>query len=141
MHGKEQERQPGRDPVLPKVGIFYVTDGQLHLDVTPLYEGEDYGDFKTHANSHMHYWTVLARTLKKPTHFSYDYYPRGRVNYSNIEQRFYLYLDRCLIKSAETVQAIIEAMDLSDQSVEVCTDEHYQCAVCNANYVPDIISL
>jgi hypothetical protein len=40
-------------------------------------EGEDYGEFKTHSNSHLDYWDGLATSLKMPKHCSHDYHPRG----------------------------------------------------------------
>jgi hypothetical protein len=30
-------------------------------------------------------------------------------------------------------------MHLADQVVDILTDEHYQCAICNPHYVPDVI--
>jgi hypothetical protein len=61
------------------------------------------------------------------------------VNYARPEARYRLYLDRCLLHERRLVQAIIQCMHLADQAVELCTDEHYQCAVCNPEYVADVI--
>jgi hypothetical protein len=101
-------------------------------------EAEAYRDFKTHPHGHVEYWPCLATRLNILRPLSYDYYPRGRVNCAKMEQRYFLYLDRCLMKRPEIVRSIKESMSLSDQEVEIMTDEHYQCAVCHADDVPDV---
>jgi hypothetical protein len=30
-------------------------------------------------------------------------------------------------------------MHVADQAIEILTDDHYQCARCNPQYVPDVI--
>jgi hypothetical protein len=124
-------------PATPQVGIFYVIDGALFLDCTPAPEAEPYGDFQTHPTGHVGWWPGLVRRLKRRPPRSYDYYPRGRVTYARPERRYQLYLDRCLLKEPVLVQAIIRRMALVDQAVAIMTDEHYQCAACNPDYVAD----
>jgi hypothetical protein len=123
----------------PQVGIFYVIDGALYLECTAVLEAEAYGDFQTHPNGHVEFWPGLVRRLNIWPLRSYDYYPRGRVNYAKSEGQYRLYLDRCLLKEPTLVQAIIQHMHLADQAVAILTDQHYQCAVCNPDYVPDEI--
>jgi hypothetical protein len=139
MHEHPAQKSSPKPPAAPQVGIFYVIDGALYLECTPVLEAEDYGDFKTHPNGHVEWWPWLVKRLNLPRPLSYDYYPRGRVNYAKPEGRYRLYLDRCLLKERHMVQAIIQRMHLADQGVAIMTDEHYQCAVCNRNYVPDAI--
>jgi hypothetical protein len=121
------------------VGIFYVIEGAVYLDCTPMLEAEDYGEFKTHPHGHVAYWPWLATRLNILRPLSYDYYPRGRVNYAKTGGSHRLYLDACLLKDPTMVQSIIQRLHLADQVVEILTDEHYQCAVCNRDYVPDVI--
>jgi hypothetical protein len=128
-----------RPSAAPQVGIFYVIDEAIYLECTPVLEAEEYGEFKTHPNGHLEYWPLLAKRLNILRPLSYDYYPRGRVNYAKLEGRYRLYLDRCLLKQPTIIQSIIQHMHLADQAVEILTDEHYQCAVCNPDYVPDVI--
>ena len=123
----------------PQVGIFYVIDGALYLECTPVLEAEAYGDFQTHPNGHLEWWPWLVKRLNLLRPLSYDYYPRGRVNYARPEGCYRLYLDRCLLKEPHMVQSIIQRMHLADQEVAIVTDEHYQCAVCNPDYVADEI--
>src|SRR2546427_1894379 len=123
----------------PQVGIFYVIEGALYLECTPMLEAEDYGDFATHPTGHVEWWPGLVGRLNIWPPRSYDYYPRGRVTYAKLEGRYRLYLDRCLLKKSHMAQSVVQHMHLPDQAVEIVTDEHYQCAVCNRAYVPDVI--
>jgi hypothetical protein len=137
------DEHPSQEPcsrpsAAPQVGIFYVIEGAVYLDCTPMLEAEDYGEFKTHPNGHVEFWPGLVRRLNIWPPWSYDYYPRGRVNYAKMEGRYRLYLDACLLKDPTMVQSIIQRLHLADQAVEILTDEHYQCAVCNRDYVPDV---
>jgi hypothetical protein len=128
-----------RPSALPQVGIFYVIEGALYLECTPVLEAEDCRDCKTHPHGHVEIWPWLVTRLNILRPLSYDYYPRGRVNYAKPEGSNRLYLDPCLLKERHLVQSIIQRMHLADQAVEILTDEHYQCAVCNFDYVPDVI--
>jgi hypothetical protein len=98
----------------PQVGIIYVIEGALYLECTPMLEAEAYGDFQTHPNGHVEWWPGLVRRLRLRPPRSYDYYPRGRVNYTRPEARYRLYLDRCLLNERSMVQAIIQSMHLAD---------------------------
>jgi hypothetical protein len=123
----------------PRVGIFYVIDVDLYIESTPMIEGEDWGDFKTYPNGHIEYWAVLTKQLKLSSCLSYDFYPRGRVSYSKAQDRYMLYIDRSLVKNRQTIRLIKRELCLSNQRVELATDEHYQCSICNPCYVPDFI--
>ena len=102
-------------------------------------EGEDWEDFKTYPNGHMEYWTVLTKQLSLSNCLSYDLYPRGRVSYARGQQTYRLDLDRCLVKNRLTIRLIKRELCLLRQRVELSTDEHYQCRLCNPHYVPDLI--
>jgi hypothetical protein len=117
MNEHSAQEPCARPSAAPQVGIFYVIDGVLYLDCTPVLEAEDYGDFKTHPNGHVEWWPGLVRRLHIWSPQSYDYYPRGRVNYARPEGCYQLYLDRCLLKERTIVQAIIQHMHLTDQAV------------------------
>jgi len=105
----------------------------------PMIEGEDWGDFKTYPNGHMEYWAVLTKQLRLLSCLSYDFYPRGRVSYAKAQDTYMLYLDRCLVKNRQTIRLIKRKLCLFNQQVELSTDEHDQCSICNPYYVPDFI--
>jgi hypothetical protein len=87
-----QERVSGQS-ALPQAGIFYVIDAAIYLEGTPVLEAEDDGEFKTHPNGHVEYWPLLAKRLNIVRPLSYDYYPRGRMNYAKTEESYRFYLD------------------------------------------------
>src|SRR5689334_5528113 len=83
---------------VPKVGIFFVVDDQLLLDMVPVEQGDPYGDTIGHG-SHYEFWDILVPRNGVEKRFkarAYDAYPRGRVVYFTQEKRFVLYADQCL---------------------------------------------
>jgi hypothetical protein len=124
---------------LPRVGISYVIGVDLYIESIPMSESEDWDDFKTYPNGHMEYWSVLTKRLNLSSCLSYDFYPRGRVSYAKVQDKYMLYLDRCLVKNRQTIRLIKRELGLLKQWVELSTDEHYQCSICNPHDVPDFI--
>ena len=95
----------------PCVGIVWaVADGSgpllLITDLTPLAEAEPYGDFLTHPHGHHEVWEgwrrlgpagLARRGLPALIAWhEYEHFPRGRVVFDTITDRFTLYSDRRL---------------------------------------------
>lgn len=120
----------------PKVGIFFIVDGESLVDAVPLEAAEAYGDALQHGG-HYEFWESLVpktATEKKLRARAYDAYPRGRVVYFSVEEMFRVYMDKCL--TAGTLEVIRERFGLMGSiQVEVKGDEHYRCAGCNPNYM------
>ena len=57
-----------QDHSQPRVGIFWLYNGKLVTDSTPLSEAEPYCDFLAHAKGHIDYWTELQERGAIPTH-------------------------------------------------------------------------
>jgi hypothetical protein len=123
----------------PRVGIFFIIGVDLYIESMPMIEGEDWVEFKTYPNSHIEYWTVLTKQLSLSSCLSYDFYPRGRVSYAKAQDKYRLSLDRCLVKNRQAIRLIKRELCLLNQRVELSTDEHYQCSICNPYYVPDFL--
>ena len=122
----------------PKVGIFYVIGGKLVSDTTPTKEAEDYGDFKSHPNSHFKFWVLLKRfAFPKYKHLDYDYFPRGRVVYNKVKDEYSIYLDKCVVKDKKMLGQVKNEFNLpyNKRKVIVGFDYHYQCKKCNPKYV------
>lgn len=122
----------------PEVGIFWVIDNEVYLDTTPVREAENYGDFKVHDVDHFSYWEDQLSSSRSPIHLQakgkdYDYFPRGRTVYAVDEDKYYVYVDKCIDKTM--VNKVISLMRLPLAKVEVKYDRHYQCAKCDKNYV------
>ena len=119
MTGKQQ----------PLVGIFWMFEGRLIIDSSPLSEAEVYGDCLTHRNSHIDFWTEQQRTRAIPPEIEYEESPRGRVTYDTKLRKYHLLADRCILKNEAAVARIMKAMHLPVNTI-VDTDAHYVCAGC-----------
>ena len=53
------------------VGIFWLVNGRLLFDSTPLSKAERYGDHLTHPPSHIDVWTQYQRSGKAPRESEY----------------------------------------------------------------------
>ena len=116
-----------------KVGIFFVVQGYLLIEATPLAHGEPYGD-AVNFSGHFDYWQVFNPKNAVEHLFknhAYDYFPRGRVVYFNQNKSFKLYVDRCITK--DEIKNIAIAFQLP--TYQLARDEHYQCASCNPDYL------
>jgi len=117
----------------PKVGIFFVVNGDLVFDAVPLEHGELYGD-AVGFSGHYDYWQALVPQSPTEQLFKshvYDYFPRGRVVYFKDPSSFRLYADRCTRKA--DIEKVAAAFQLP--AYRLARDEHYRCAGCNSEYV------
>lgn len=114
------------------VGIIFMYGRELLLEKTPVDDAEDYGSSKTHPNGHQNLWDALQRSGKIPLDVEYDEVPRGRVTYDGQDQRFRIFLDRCIRKQSNTVDQIIAAFGLDGlgSRISVEGDSHYRCPAC-----------
>jgi len=113
------------------VGIFWLHDGKLIIDTTPVSMAEPYGTALTHPSGHIDHWERLQRTGAVPADVEYEEEPRGRVVFDGREQRFHLMADKCILGRRDVVAGIMEVMHLPDDTA-VSTDEHYRCRHCLA---------
>jgi hypothetical protein len=116
--------------IVPQVGIFWLVDGKPLIDITPLREAEDYGDFKTHPRSHLEAWSLFQERGIAPPDIEYEEFPRGRVMFNTKTGWFALLADRCILGDKRIVSQIMSAMHLPIENVDEDTDSHYRCLVC-----------
>jgi hypothetical protein len=114
----------------PSVGIFWILDGKLILDVTPIGRAELYGEALGHARGHAEHWTRLQRRGVVSRDFEYDDPARGRVVYFPKRMEFVLYADRCILTRKTLIRRIMIAMHLPTHRTKITTDEHYRCLYC-----------
>lgn len=124
-----QFKQANREPSEPRVGIFWLYDGRLIIDSTPLSKAELYGDALTYALGHIDHWAVLQERGAVPIEVEYDEPPRGRVGYDTRRKEFLMFADRCIIENAAAVKTIIARLHLPEDT-EPLTDLQYSCPVC-----------
>jgi hypothetical protein len=115
---------------VPHVGIFWLLNGKLIIDSTPLDEAEPYGDHLTHSRSHIDVWEQWRLSAKVPRESEYEEFPRGRVMYNTKTQRFTLLADRCILRDKDVVSRIISELHLPGENTDKGTDEHYRCSSC-----------
>jgi hypothetical protein len=123
------QRNTARQAPEPHVGIFWLCDGKLLIDSTPLPEAEDYGDFKTHPRSHLEAWTVFRQRGIVPIDTEYEEHPRGRVIYDTKTCQFTMLADRCILKKRELVEKIKSELGLP-KDTKIGPDSHYRCFAC-----------
>lgn len=110
-----------------EVCLFFYVNGKFLIHGCSLEEAEHYGDFLVYPQSHFEIWEAhYAR--RYPVDF--DYFPRGRVAYRKNDDTFQILYDRCL---EERIRDFVNANYTG--KVSLGYDEHYQCHMCNENYV------
>ena len=114
----------------PCVGIFWVFDGQLIVDSTPVSQAQIYGNSLGHATGHVDHWALLQQSGTVPPEVEYEEPPRGRVVYDKCEKRFYLLGDRCILAQENIVQMIMTAFHLPLDATSTGEDAHYRCSEC-----------
>jgi hypothetical protein len=113
----------------PHLGIFWLVNGKLILDSSPLSEAEPYGDHMTHPQSHDNVWAKFERSGRVPRGSEYEEYPRGRVMLDKTDESFTILADNCLLKRKGTIAQIKRALRLPNK-VKLDTDSHYRCPRC-----------
>lgn len=114
----------------PSVGIFWLFDGKLIIDSTPLSKAEPYDTALTYPTGHIDYWARLQHTGTVPSDVEYDVPPRGRVVFHGREQRFSFFADKCILGRRDVVGRIMDAMHLPPDKTSERRDEQYQCSTC-----------
>src|SRR4051812_26554506 len=132
-------------PGTPCVGIFWGLPPEkgerrrrIVVDRSAVAEAETYGDALTHARGHYEVWEEWQRIgpsglLKQglpPTiaFYEYEHFPRGRVVYNSVAERFVIYADRWLQNERDAAE-IVRMFGLSDVTWSLKSDDHYRTHV------------
>jgi hypothetical protein len=113
----------------PQLGIFWLVNGKLIIDSSPLSEAEPYGDHMTHPRSHVNVWEKFERRGLVPRGSEYEEYPRGRVIHHPATGEFTILADECILRDKGLVIRIKKSLHLSER-VKLDTDLHYRCPRC-----------
>jgi hypothetical protein len=122
------KRQAPED--VPHVGIFWLLNGKLVFDSTPLGEAEPYGGHLTHPRSHIAVWGQWRLGGRVPGESEYEEFPRGRVMFNTKTQRFTLLADRCILRDKDMVSRVMSELHLPSKNTHKGTDAHYRCSAC-----------
>lgn len=109
-----------------RVGLFFVVEGRVLLYACPLSKAGRYGDFLNYPHSHDDIWEAKQRAQYR---VDFDYYPRGRIVYDQVNDRYTIYHDRCCQKAAQLIGS-----HYAPANITYSLDEHYQCRKCNPAY-------
>jgi hypothetical protein len=113
----------------PYLGIFWLVDGKLIIDSTPLTEAEPYGDSLTHPRSHVDTWAQFQQVGKAPRESEYEEYPRGRVMHHPKSGQYTILADKCILARKDLIAQITDALHLPAKT-KIGTDPHYRCFFC-----------
>jgi hypothetical protein len=121
------EMQSSRRDSGPQVGIFWDVNGDLIIEGISLDEAEPWGQFRNFPHGHADVWSGYQGTI--PVDTEYPEFPRGRVVYDTISERFLLYADICILGNKHLVVRILREFRLpSDTTLN--SDGHYRCNRC-----------
>ena len=107
--------------------IFFCVKGKVLFHTCSLESAESYGDFLNYPYSHHKIW---QKYYEFKYHVDFDYYPRGRVIDRKSDNTFLIYYDKCMKSVVKSITQRYEC-----QTAELHYDEHYQCHMCNKEYV------
>jgi len=113
----------------PHLGIFWLIDGKLIIDSSPLSEAERYGDCMTYPGGHVHVWAKFECSGRVPQGSQYEEYPRGRVTFDTKNESFMILADQCILIRKDMIAQIKKALHLP-KKVQLDTDSHYRCPHC-----------
>ena len=109
------------------VCLFFYVNGKFLIHCSSLEEAENYGDFLIYSGGHYDIWN---ENYADKYGVEFDWFPRGRVAYRKSTDTFEILYDRCI---GEKIYEF--AKELYDGNVTFGFDEHYQCHLCNDDYI------
>ena len=128
---RNKRGQAARKAGESEIGIFFVYNGEVLMDGTPLSLTEPYGKFKSNDSDYDTFWNNLQRNGIVPRDVEYDEVPRGRVENDISEKKFYVYADPCILKDRKVLDEINREFHLSSANTEAPErDSHYKCKKC-----------
>lgn len=93
LQKRAQRIQRWREAGTPEVGIFYVIDGELWIESTPVPEAKHLQEIIIHFRKHRSYWNMLRQMIRTLEGVPHTCYPRGRVVYVQAAARYDLSRD------------------------------------------------
>lgn len=112
------------------VGAFFVYNGEILVQGTPLSVDGLYGLFTSKTYDHDFFWKSLQRLGTVPRDIEYDDVPRGRVEYDINKKKFYVDADPCILKDRKALDKINREFHLPANIEELECDPHYKCKEC-----------
>lgn len=131
--------RPAENHPKPQIGIYWRVGTELVFKGVPLDRVTSHNGFRDSDDNHHSYWerwTAMQR-VDLISH-SYDHFPRGRIVYREVDEKFIIYGDRCLIGNKRFIHRLQQMFGLPASQCEVLNDAHYQCHRCNPDFISDL---
>jgi len=103
----------------PIIGIFWIVDGKLIARKVNLSEIEKINGFKDSGLSHFFEWEKMGFDIDE-----YDKFPRGRIVYDVLNDRFLIYAAKEIIKNEKYKELILNNFKIY-KNYRFIYDEHY----------------
>ena len=119
------------------IGPFFVIHNKIYACPIEDNKGARNVEGKLDASiSHKRLYQALKKRLKPLDAFHpYEYWPRGRVVFNQIDHAYEIYLDACIKDKPSIQDRIAKAFCLEGQTLQWRLDSHYLCHRCNPNFV------
>jgi len=123
----------------PMVGIFWFIemgkDDDFVYDAVPISQGEKYGDAigygEHYAFWEKHFPQTCAEVIFKDS--AYDAYPSGRIVFLPNENKFVVYIDKCIC--TDDLVKIIEKFQIDDVDIAIEENGQYRCLKCKSLFI------
>ena len=112
--------------ITPRIGLFWIiSQKQEFLEYSVPYDRVAIvAGFRTLNVGHVDIWKKLIRKRPDLANFAYEYFPRGRVNWSESDG-FILLMDKTLIDNSYH-HLVISSWRLPPENTTVLNDAHYR---------------
>lgn len=109
----------------PKVGMFYIADGEILYDTCELKDAATDGEFFNNRVGHFDFfYNVLIKQKPQYDEEDYDSLQRGRIVYRKSKDIYYVYHTSKVTE--EQVKKLIQIFGLPDKKWKYRKDTHYQ---------------
>jgi hypothetical protein len=115
-----------REAGTPEVGLFYVIDGELWLESTPVPEARPLREVIIQPDSHRSSWANLRRMIRALEGVPHDCYRRGRAVFVTATGRYHLYLGPELLTREPLIRQVMDALRLPAAQTEVRLAPHFR---------------
>jgi len=124
------------DEASPKVALFFYYEGKVIQGSTPVIAAKEIQGWKNHDMSHYDFWDIYKIINRKFKDIEYEEIPRGRVVYNVDDDKFILYIDKCL-KKPDILSQLMGAFSLPMEKTKVEFDGHYVCNNCSNDSIDE----
>lgn len=120
-----------------QVGLFFAINNTIYGYGQEIKEYSDKLQVIDYDWGHFEYFDFLVDVFKelKLSHYDdYGQFPRGRIIFKRLENKFYIYCDQCILNNINLKKQIISEFNLKNQNYEFLWDDHYTCPVCENDF-------